>query len=620
VLAIAAVVTSAVSACGVPTSGRPVADKVVTTNVGGGGVGSVQPPATAASLINPTPEDFVTAFLNSTAGGTSKDSEVAAAKAFMTSSGASGWEPNTDSVTVVRPVGSLNDTFHSTYYLVTGKFQVVGQFTVGSGILEAPPSTRTPVKPITLSFKVALGSNGRLLEAPPMMLMSESALQTWFQPHAIYFWDSTDKALIPDLRYLSNLQSQIVQATNIVTWVLSPPSAWVSSATASLVSGVSLVDPTIKIDKSGAYVVNLNANARALATPALLAYELRWSLGKLGGQTQDVVPRPVKIEIEAQPWVGSSDEGYMARVPNLAVQRSKVQADTYAISGGKVIAISVDTSARVTTQNQSQPGILDSTKNANVVLAAVNSGASAAALVRPSARGGQTLWIRRLGPSSSDFTPVKGLPSGDMSRPQFLTQPLDAVIVTVDGVPYLIDRSNTTQGKAAPIVHAVELPGGISRITSFSVAADNHRIAFVADGKLYLSILTGTNTDTPTMTTPKVIQLGYMTTAAQITRATAVAWSSVDQLLVAGANGARSTIVEMDAYGSLELNALAQDYGALPISGVSAYSYDPFVDNYYDNVLLQTNDGAYAGRTVRLQLQIGTPDHLKPLNSPFFQN
>src|SRR5262249_6759756 len=154
------------------------------------GVGSVQPPPPPGRLINPTPSDFVTAYLNSTAGGTSKDSEVAAAKSFMTSSEASHWEPNADSVTVVRPVGQLSETFYSTFYQVKGKFQIVGQFTVSSGILEAPPSARTPVK--DLSFEVALGSNGRLIEAPPMMLMSESALQTWFLPHAIYFWDSND--------------------------------------------------------------------------------------------------------------------------------------------------------------------------------------------------------------------------------------------------------------------------------------------------------------------------------------------------------------------------------------------------------------------------------------------
>jgi hypothetical protein len=577
----------------------------------------VPPPPGPGALNKPTPTDFVNAYLDSTAGGVTPDGQIAAAKAFMTSDQASGWNPG-PGVTVVRQIGDLVDTPGSSqtaaFDEVTGVFQVVGQFSVTTGVLDPPTSSKTKV---TLNFQVGMDDESgepRLLAAPSIILMSESALQSYFIPHPIYLWDTAHKALIPDLRYVSSVQSPIVQATNIVNWVLSGQSDWLDTAVAPLVVNASLVDPTIKIDKSGAYVVNLSPSAHALSTAAQLqlAYELRWSLGSglVADPTRNVVPSPVEIEIDGQPQIVSADDNYRTKVPNLMLPRSPTEAATYGILNGKVLLISVDTSANVTTQVAGQPQVLDSPKNAGVILGAVNGAASAAALVRRDGRGNESLWIRRLGPSSSDFVRVN-LPAGDMTRPQFITQPLDAVVVSVNGQPYLINRSNQ--------VHAIELPSGIANITAFSVAADGRRIAFVSNGELFMSVLTNTDSN-PAMTVQKPIQLGYLTKDSQISQATAVAWSSVDQLIVAGNSGSRSTVAEVDVGGALEQNVHPQEYGALTISQVAAYSYDPFVETYFDNVMVQTNGGAYAGRTARLPLRIGTPGHTTPLSSPFFQD
>jgi hypothetical protein len=93
----------------------------------------------------------------------------------------------------------------------------------------------------------------------------------------------------------------------------------------------------------------------------------------------------------------------------------------------------------------------------------------------------------------------------------------------------------------------------------------------------------------------------------------------VDQLIVAGTDGQQSTVAEIDVSGSVEPNS-AQEYGSLSISQVAAYSYDPLVNSYFDNVMLQTSGGAYAGRSARLPLVIGPPTHTTPLSSPFFQD
>ena len=98
----------------------------------------------------------------------------------------------------------------------------------------------------------------------PGLYMSEQALQRWFAPHPIYFWDPSHEALIPDIRYVPSVLSAIQQATWIVKWTLGDPSDWISGATQQTVNA-SLVDPSsISVTNDGTYVVNLSTTAHAL--------------------------------------------------------------------------------------------------------------------------------------------------------------------------------------------------------------------------------------------------------------------------------------------------------------------------------------------------------------------
>ena len=236
--------------------------------------------------------------------------------------------------------------------------------------------------------------------------------------------------------------------------------------------------------------MNLSTSAHALDNPALLAYQLRWSLGTLtvGAGTK---PMPVEIEIEGQTQVTSSDNSYQEHVANLAPSRSSEEASAYAIAGGKAVAVTINSSTEVVAPAAAagQPRVLNSAKNAGVTLAAVDGSGSAAALVRTDGTG-ESLWIRRTGgAAASDFVQVKGLPRGTMSRPEFVAQPAGAVVVAVNGQLKLVDFQNR--------VHSIQLPSGISNVSAFSIAPDAHRIAFVSGGKLYFSVITVG--DTPTM-------------------------------------------------------------------------------------------------------------------------
>jgi hypothetical protein len=112
--------------------------------------------------------------------------------------------------------------------------------------------------------------------------------------------------------------------------------------------------------------------------------------------------------------------------------------------------------------------------------------------------------------------------------------------------------------------------------------------------------------------------------APSLTSATAVTWSSAYQLLVAGAAGGTAKVAELNIDGSLDSTAFTNEYGSLTISQISAYSYDPLQQLGFDDVMVQTSGGAFAGRnTPRLQTMrlAGSGGHPAiPLSVPFFQD
>ncbi len=615
VVALSTAIVLALSACGVPTSGPPISDG--PPPAGGGSANGGVPPPAGPDDESSIPDDFVSDYLAAAAGATTPEGQVAAARAYMNSATATWANPNANgAVKVLRRIGDwAPDTTRtapdgrSIIVDVTGTFEVVGNFAVSTGEL-VPATASAASQRLTLTFSVGgcddCAGRFRLTDnVPHGLYMSEQAMQRWFAPHPVYFWDGIDshQALIPDIRYVPLVLSGIQQATWIVNWTLDGPSDWILGATEQTVNA-SLVDPTISVGRDGTYVVNLSTSAHALDNPSLLAYQLRWSLGALDPGRD---PEPVEIEIEGQTQVTTSDNSYREHVANLAPSRSSGEASAYAIAGGKAVAVTINpsTEAVAPAPAAGQPRVLNSPKNAGVTLAAVDGSASSAALVRIDGTG-ESLWIRRAGgEAATDFVQVKGLPRGTLSRPEFVTQPAGAVVLAVNGQLKLVDTQNR--------VHSIPLPSGISNISAFSIAPDAHRIAFVSGGRLYFSVITVG--DAPTMTMAQPIVIG-----PSLATATAVAWSSVSQLVVAGRDGSIGTIAELNVDGSLDPGGFHQEYGQVTIAQVAAYSYDPIQQPPFDDVMVQVasanGTSVIAGRTP----QRASGGKTVPLTAPFFQD
>src|SRR5262249_21779304 len=82
---------------------------------------------------------------------------------------------------------------------------------------------------------------------PPGLLLITTALEDYFTPQLIYFWDKVPQALVPDLRYVPRAgvpDSQ--QKAYTVNWLIGDPSEQISSVAQSIVpSGTQLKIPNV---------------------------------------------------------------------------------------------------------------------------------------------------------------------------------------------------------------------------------------------------------------------------------------------------------------------------------------------------------------------------------------
>ena len=66
--------------------------------------------------------------------------------------------------------------------------------------------------------------------APDGLMLSDQALTTYYRIQPIYFWDSTDSALVPDLRYLPLTITSDQRARRVVQYLAAGPSRWLAGA------------------------------------------------------------------------------------------------------------------------------------------------------------------------------------------------------------------------------------------------------------------------------------------------------------------------------------------------------------------------------------------------------
>jgi Lipoprotein LpqB beta-propeller domain len=531
------------------------------TSIDGG-----SPPPQVSRTSTTEPAQFVDFYLKAAAGD--PETAVNRVKEFMSGEFANGFKPDPD-VKVIRLVEKPLYTPGNPE--ITLRAQQVGRLK-GNGVLEPSEKPGAPAEELKLRVTEVVGKGLFITGAPSTMLLTDTGLDDYYQRRTIYFWNTEQTALVPDLRYMPRSVPTVQQPTTILGWLAGGPAKWLSDRVRSLPSGT-LAPENVPAIADETLQVTLNANAVPpgdTKAQDMLRRQLQWSLRPL-------LPRVLEVKIGHQDAVRYTGNDYLSS--NYAYRLADTPERFVILSG--VVRRLADA------PHASDPvPVLKPAENRGIAAAAMSASATHtfAAVVTAGANGrGQRLRVA-VAPAGepAGLTDVPGL-SGTLGRPVWAVtadgDPKAAVgLITVNGRLYSFGADGA---KARPVEWQGE-PGAVSAV---SVAPDERRVALVSGGRLYRSVL-GVSGDAIRLSTPEQLQAPTLSTVA------AVAWSSEDFLVVAGVRGdGRVSIVDLSIDGALQASRLP-DIGDKTVSYLTAYPANPSSGREKSSVVSYTAAGS----------------------------
>jgi hypothetical protein len=542
-LAATALATLLAGGCGIPDD----SDVTVVgpgpsqgTSVGEDGSAPVQP----TRLDTDDVKVLVQYYLQAAAGD--PETALARVKAFLSPDAAATFQAGGDPTVVRLPVTPLNTPGQSEVTL--RGVQPVGTLNA-NGVLEP---VRDPVAASDMTFEVGSvgGQEGLFItKAPQMLLLSDTALDNFYQPRTIYFWNRDYTRLVPDVRYMPTSVIPVQQPTAVLGWLAAGPAPWLESAVARLPQGTTAPDNVPAIS-NGTLQITLSQAVKPLDSTQLdrLRRQLQWSLLPLE-------PRKLEIKVGHQDPVSFTEQPY--RESNVAFQLDEIP-ERFAIYNGVIRRL------KGSPRELDPVPVLKAAANKGIATAAISSTGShfyAAVVTGPERNQTLRMAVAPAG-QEADLKPVPGL-TGTLGRPIWAVTMSDERAAAVG----LIIRNGRLYSFAADGSPAQQVawPGSPGPITSVSVAPDGHRVALVSGGRLYRAVLS--TAGEITMSAPERIPL-------DLTEVAAVAWSSESLLAVAGVRGDRYTVIDVSLDGAISVTRLA-DIGTEPVTDLTAYPANP---------------------------------------------
>jgi len=550
-LAVAALAALLLGGCGIPDETRVT---VVGAGPSGGGGVREDPiqsvPNTRETANDPT--QLLTYYLQAAAGD--PDGAATRVKAFLTAGAKSDFEATGPDIRVIRLKG--DPVYHPSNQRFTFNAQTVGTLK-SDGSLEPPAADPNGTTAYSVGVGPVAGQSGYFVFSPPsggrVLLLSDTALDDFYQRRTIYFWNNENTELIPDLRYLPSSVPSAQQPTTILKRLVSGPASWLGDVTHGLPNGTA-VPENVPAVTNDTLTVTLSSQA---APPGdakaldLLRRQLQWSL------LSDQPPQTLELKIKGQDPVRYSSPDYRVSNPasrlvntpqRFAVLNGVIRRMKSPQAGDPVPALRPE-------DNKNIAAAAMSTSTTNTFVAVVTSGKTSKLRVGSAATGAQAT-LRDVGGLSGTLgRPVWAVTTGD--------DPKGAVgLITANGKLY----SFAPDGSAAS---PVEWQGEPGAITAVAVAPDGYRVAIVAGGKLYRATL-DTSGDTVALSTPERL---FPPIFSQVT---AVAWSSETYLAVAGASadGQRYAVVDVSVDGALQYTRIS-DVGGEAVTYLTAYPANP---------------------------------------------
>lgn len=474
-------------------------------------------------------------------------------KAFMSPEMAANFKPtDDDSVRVVREVQT--PLYDGTKGTVKLSVQQIGTLS-DDGVFV--PSDSTPQTELyELQVDHIAGKEGLfVLSAPQVLLMSDVAMDTYYEPYTIYFWNLAYTSLVPDVRYMPKSVPAELRPTTVLTWLTGGASDWLRNYVASLPPNTTLAS-NVPAMRDGTLQISLKAPSiqpNDGQTLDRLRRQLQWSLRPQQAATLELT-------------IGNRDPIRFTNSEYLPSNKSYQLADRperFTIYNGVIRRLKDSPHATDPIPVLKPPankGITAAAMSASATqnYAAVTTGSGASARLRA---GTAPLGER------GDLKGVGGL-SGTLGRPIWATtpdgDPGKAIgLITANGQLYSFRANGTAAQRVA-------WQGTLGQVSAVSVAPDGQRVALVAGGRLYRAMIDYSG-DAPALSSPQLLSPPIFN------RVTAVAWSGEGYLAVAGAFGdGRYAMHDMTVDGALELKSTGlEDIGTTEVTYLTAYPANP---------------------------------------------
>jgi Lipoprotein LpqB beta-propeller domain/Sporulation and spore germination len=402
------------------------------------------------------PNDAVGFFMDA---GVDADAGHSSSRQFLSTDAARRWQDNQTVILEDPVVGEPTFSNDSAFVQVTGRRK--GQLDA-TGVFTPVLKRMGTGDPETFNFKlIRQAGEWRIDQLPPGVLISESAFDGSYHQHPLYFFDSAQSFLVPDLRY-TPLQGQAL-ASWLLTQLLAGPRPELAQTVINEVPdqvgkpSVQVGDPTT-VELPGTTQLKPDLRNR-------LATQLAYTLVQIGGGRLQLTDGGKPVLVPASSGTQFSAADFLSANP-----RNVPGGDLYFIHAGAVLD----------SKGAPLPSVLGKiSQNFSSVALRGNSGQSL--LAAGLTTGGQLLIGDERG-----LTPVR-LPQPATSRPEWRPSGEDAWLgagnhgsifrVTTDGRIHPVPVTSQLGSQAGV------LPSG--PITALRFSSDGDRLAFViraADG------------------------------------------------------------------------------------------------------------------------------------------
>lgn len=431
------------------------------------------------------------------------------------------------------------------------------------GVLGADGTLRAPAPnesdKYTLDVREApappSGTGGWYVSKPEsVLLLSDAALAEYYQTRSVYFWNKDNSALVPDLRYLPKALPPESQPNEILKWLTAGPSDWLNQAVQPLPRDTAAIGNVPDVS-DGILRINLTAAALPIDDKEALSRlgrQLMWSM-----RTNLTTALELRIADDLRETFTGQD--FLTSNPAYRVDD---RPERFCVYGGQVRRMV--TSARA----DSPVPLLTAQQNHQVRTAALSRADNFdyAALVTVD-KAGRTWLLTGGGRTGTTVTLRPTRLAGEPGTPVWLRPTARGGpgaghgLLTAGGRLYRIFTDGT-------LPQDIVVPGSAGRISAVAVAPDGLRVALVAGGKVYVTVLLDTGN------TVKAAEAREVGTSLE--RVTGVAWTAENSIVVVGVrpDTKRVAIVDSTVDGGMQSPRL-NDLGEARVTHLTAYPANP---------------------------------------------